>query len=92
MCSRQQLHELGSQEEDWGCMGETTREEQDQDTLLIKAQSLLFESELKKGEGHPPPRQALCCQAHYFVRIKSRNRFSLSGSGVLGKTSEVAEQ
>lgn len=49
MYSHQQLHELGSQEEDWGCMGETTREEQDQDTLLIKAQSLLFESELKKG-------------------------------------------
>jgi hypothetical protein len=32
-----------------------TREKQDQYKKLIKAPSLLFESELKKGKAHPPP-------------------------------------
>jgi hypothetical protein len=56
--------------------------------ILIKAQSLLFESELKKGKPHP-----LAGQAVAYSGSPQEDRFSLSaGSGILEKAADVAEQ
>lgn len=66
-CSCQQLHELGSWEEIWGCMGETREKNETKTKFLIKAQCFLYESEFKKG-GSPSPTTP---ESRCFVRIKS---------------------